>query len=87
MEDPLAGVLEMFCEFRAQGYSAYTFCQALRVEGGFPVCIRSEVYLYIQPFLGPFRPLAGLKLIAASASHRVSTQCGLARPTLRLLSN
>ena len=26
----LAGVLEMFCEFRAQGYSAYTFCQALR---------------------------------------------------------
>ena len=26
----LASVLEMFCEFRAQGYSAYTFCQALR---------------------------------------------------------
>ena len=26
----LVGVVEMFCEFRAQGYSAYCFCQALR---------------------------------------------------------
>ena len=26
----LVGVIEMFCEFRAHGYSAYCFCQALR---------------------------------------------------------
>ena len=37
----LSGVLEMFCEFRAQGYSAYTFCQALRA-----IAERKETPIY-----------------------------------------
>ena len=53
------------------------------VEGGLPESVSDLKSTSTPAFsLGLFGRWLS-KLIAASASHRVSTQCGLARPTLR----
>ena len=48
----LAGVIEMFCGFRAQGYSAYTFCQALRAIGDRKAMV---IYHRMCPLIMHFR--------------------------------